>query len=239
MSAETSHPRVAGPAAATTPADPPLRSDARQNRDRIVEAARWLFASRGIDVPLAAVARRADVGVATLYRRFPTRESLVEAAFAEEFATCAAAVDQAAADPDPWRGFRVAVEHVCALQAVDRGFSAAFLAALPETDTVARERDRVLGVIADLVARAQAVGRLRPDVTMDDLALVVMANSGVVAESPEEAQIASRRLVGILLSGFRADGAVRLPPATGRGLVESLRRRESPPPRAPRRPSSR
>ena len=234
MTTEASHtrqsPRPAGGAAAA------LRADARHNRDRIVAAARELFAAHGLDVTQAAVARRAGVGVATLYRRFPTREALVEEVFAAEFADCAAAVDRAAADPDPWRGLRTAVEHVCALQAVDRGFGAAFLAALPETDAVARERDRVIEVLDSLVERAQAAGRLRPDVTLDDLALVVMANSGVVAATPEEAVVASRRLVGLLLSGLRADGAVRLPAPTGRGLLEALRL--PPTPGARPRPSS-
>ncbi|GAA1736777.1 TetR/AcrR family transcriptional regulator [Isoptericola hypogeus] len=225
----------------------PLRSDARQNRDRIVEAARRLFAARGVDVPVATVARHAGVGVATLYRRFPTREALVEQAFAEEFAACTAAVRRAAADPDPWQGFATAVGKVCEMQSVDRGFGAAFLAALPQSPHLAQERDQVFAVLGDLVRRAQAAGSLRPDFTLDDLALVVMANSGIVAAAPEGARRASRRLVGYLLSGFRADGLEPIPPAAGPGLLEELGlagpgvgagtlRRSAP--RAPRRPSS-
>jgi AcrR family transcriptional regulator len=117
------------------PATAGLRADARQNRDRIVEVARALFAERGLDVPMAAIARRAGVGVATLYRRFPTKESLVAEVFADQFAACVSVVDEALADPDPWRGFCTLVEKVCAMQAVDRGFSAAVVASLPRPST--------------------------------------------------------------------------------------------------------
>src|SRR5687768_10191364 len=91
-----------------------LRVDAQDNRDRILEVARRLFAARGLEVTMREVARRAEVGVATLYRRFPTRESLVSAAFAEQMTLCAAVVDEALADPDPWHGFSSVVERVCA-----------------------------------------------------------------------------------------------------------------------------
>ncbi|MDQ3787939.1 MAG: TetR/AcrR family transcriptional regulator, partial [Actinomycetota bacterium] len=102
-----------------------LRADARLNRDRILDAARQAFAARGLDVPMAAIARRAGVGVATLYRRFPTREALITAVFGDQLTHCLSVVDDALADPDPWRGFCSAIERVCAMQVADRGFSAA------------------------------------------------------------------------------------------------------------------
>src|ERR1044072_205262 len=81
-----------------------LRADALRNRRRILEAARVVFAEHGIDAPMATVARRAGVGVATLYRRFPTRDALVRAAFGHQMDTCGRALTEALADPDPWRG---------------------------------------------------------------------------------------------------------------------------------------
>ncbi|MBE1490704.1 TetR/AcrR family transcriptional regulator [Plantactinospora soyae] len=80
------------------------RTDALQNRDGIVETARKLLAERGLDLPMTAIARRAGGAVATLYRRFPTKESLIIEAFADQFAACASLMDDALADPDPWRG---------------------------------------------------------------------------------------------------------------------------------------
>ncbi|TDV40656.1 TetR/AcrR family transcriptional regulator [Actinophytocola oryzae] len=83
-----------------------MRVDALRNRDRIHEVARTLFAERGTEVPMAAVARHA--GVVTLYRRFPTKEALVTEVFTDQFATCVSVVDDALADRDPWRGFSTA-----------------------------------------------------------------------------------------------------------------------------------
>ncbi|MFE7407593.1 TetR/AcrR family transcriptional regulator [Isoptericola sp. NPDC057559] len=223
-----------------------MRSDARRNRDRIVAVARRLFAERGLDVPMATVARHAGVGVATLYRRFPTRDDLVQQVFAEQFARCAADVDAATQDPDPWRGFVTAVTRVCQTQAVDRGFSAAFLASVPragDATAIGRERDRVFASLAGLVARAQASGALRPDVTLDDLALVVMANDGVVAAAADPTGSASRRLVAVLLGGFRAaPGATPLPPSAGPtlgALISGTPAREVSAPRPPRPAASR
>ncbi|APU17135.1 transcriptional regulator, TetR family [Actinoalloteichus sp. GBA129-24] len=189
-----------------------LRTDARRNRDRIVEAARDLFAARGLDVPTAAIARRAGVGVATLYRRFPTKESLVGAVFAEKFAVCASMVGDALDDPDPWRGFCTMIEQICVMQARDRGFSAAFFAAYPGTVDVDRGREEAIRGFVDLTRRAKASGRLRPDFVQHDLALLLMANGGVVADSAEAGLAASRRLVALLLDAFRADRSAPIDP---------------------------
>jgi AcrR family transcriptional regulator len=190
------------------PASPSgLRSDARQNRDRILGVARELFAQRGLDVPMAAIARHAEVGVATLYRRFPTKEALIVEAFTEQFGVCAAVVYDALDDPDPWRGFRTVIEKVCEMQATDRGFTAAFLAALPDAIDVSGERDRALRGFAELVDRAKAAGRLRVDFAPEDLILLFMANNGIVADSADLAKAASRRLTAYLLNSFRADHA--------------------------------
>lgn len=180
-----------------------LRSDARRNRDRILDVAGELFAERGIDVPMAAIARRAGVGVATLYRRFPTKESLVTELFADRFAVCAAVVDEALEDPDPWRGFRYFVERIAELQAEDHGFSDAFVAAYPGAIDVDGERSRALARFAELVDRAKATGKLRADFSFDDLFVLYVANNAV-ARTPA----ASRRLVAYLLDAFRAEDAV-------------------------------
>ncbi|MEQ4722957.1 helix-turn-helix domain-containing protein [Nonomuraea sp. B19D2] len=199
-----------------------LRADARQNRDRIVEVARELFAERGLDVPMAAIARRAHVGVATLYRRFPTKESLVTEVFADQFEACVSVVDDALADPDPWRGFCTAVEKVCTMQAADRGFSAAFTAAFPDAVDIEQERNRAIQGFAELTRRAKATGRLRADFAQDDFALLLMANGGIITESTETAQAASRRLVAYLLSAFRAEQAEPLPPPAPLNLHDVL-----------------
>ncbi|MGY5632103.1 TetR/AcrR family transcriptional regulator [Streptomyces sp. UC1A3] len=194
-------------AASSSRMPPALRADARHNRDRILEAARGLFAARGLDVPMAAVARRAGVGVATLYRRFPTRESLVTTVFADQLRTCAGTVDEALADPDPWAGFCGVVEKVCAMNVLDRGFAAAFLTAFPDAADFEATRVRAEEGFAVLTRRAKEAGRLRADFDRSDLTLVFMANNGINAPSTRAALAASRRLVALLLHSFRADVA--------------------------------
>lgn len=199
-----------------------LRSDAAENRTRILDVARDLFAAHGLDVQMATVARRAGVGVATLYRRFPTKESLVSEVFADQFAACVGTVDEALADPDPWHGLCAAIEKICTMQAVDRGFSAAFLAAFPDTFDVEHERARAARGVAELVNRAKESGQLRADFVPDDLTLVLMANNGIVAATPQDALAASRRLVAYLLNSFRAGQTGQLPPPAPLDLRDVL-----------------
>ncbi|MEU4579572.1 helix-turn-helix domain-containing protein [Nonomuraea sp. NPDC023979] len=189
-----------------------LRADASRNRGRILRAARHLFATRGIDVPMAAIARRAGVGTATLYRRFPTRESLVTEVFADQLAMCVGALSEALADDDPWRGFRTAVEKVCAMQVVDRGFTAAFLTAFPGAFDLERKRAEAEDELAELIRRAKAAGRLRADFVLADLMLLLMANGAVVAGAGDAAATASRRLVAYFLQSWEAGHAGPLPP---------------------------
>lgn len=201
-----------------TPATPGLRVDAQHNRDRIVEVARETFAALGLDVPMVEIARRAGVGVATLYRRFPTKETLVTEAFTEQIQACASVIDDALADPDPWHGFCVVIRKVCEMQALDKGFTGAFISAFPDAVAYDEERARAERGFAELTRRAKDAGRLRADFALDDLTLVLMANSGLVTESTESAVAASRRLAAYLIQAFRAEGAEPLPPATPLGL---------------------
>ncbi|MFF8034769.1 MULTISPECIES: TetR/AcrR family transcriptional regulator [unclassified Streptomyces] len=209
MAGESS--RIAGPDG--------LRADARRNRRRILDAARAVFAEHGIDAPMATVARRAGVGVATLYRRFPTRDALVRAAFAQQVETCARALTEALADPDPWRGFQRLVETVCALQREERGFPAAFAAAFPgSVGEHARVREQAERDFAALVRRAQAAGALRPDFHPSDIVVALLAHCGLVTALPGD-RAASRRLVAYLLQSFRAEGAQGpLPPPSTSSL---------------------
>ncbi|MEU8701268.1 helix-turn-helix domain-containing protein [Streptomyces sp. NPDC048680] len=201
---------AAGPMSSASSAG--LRADARHNRDRILEAAREAYAAHGIDVPVTTIARRAGVGVATLYRRFPTRDALVTEAFSEQLAVCVAVLDEALRDPDPWRGFCSLIEKVCAMQATDRGFTAAFLSRFPDAVDFGGQRACAEEGIAQLVRRAQDSGQLRADFDPSDVTLLLLANSGVAGESPEVSAVASRRLTGYLLQSFRADRAAPLPP---------------------------
>ncbi|WP_326644275.1 TetR/AcrR family transcriptional regulator [Nonomuraea fuscirosea] len=191
---------------------PDLRADARHNRERILGAAREAFATRGLDVPMAAIARRAGVGVATLYRRFPSRESLVVEVFADQLTACASTVDDAFADPDPWRGFTTAIEKICAMQLADRGFATAFMTAFPAATGYEHTRAHAERRFAELVRRAKEAGRLRADFDPADLVLLLKAVCGVTADAGEAAAASSRRLVAYLLQSFEAGHTAPLPP---------------------------
>jgi AcrR family transcriptional regulator len=190
-----------------------LRSDARDNRELILEAARAVFATQGLNVPMREIARRAGVGPATLYRRFPTKEALVTEALTGQMRSCHAIVDEGLAEPDPWRGFCLVIEKICALHAQDRGFGAAFMSAYPKAMDFAADREYALRSIASLAGRAKEAGRLRPDFVLDDLILMLMANGGIRATSPAAAVAASRRFAALAIQAFQAGTAASpLPP---------------------------
>ncbi|GHJ39321.1 TetR/AcrR family transcriptional regulator [Streptomyces sp. TS71-3] len=181
-----------------------LRSDAQDNRARILDAARVLFATEGLNVPMREVARSAGVGPATLYRRFPTKESLVTEAFADQMRECRTIVDEGLADQDPWRGFRRVIEKVCELHAHDQGFADAFTSAFPRALDIAGDRAHALASITKLARRAQDTGQLRPDFVLDDLILMLMAHRGVHAASQAARVAASRRFAALVIQAFRA-----------------------------------
>ncbi|MGW4211993.1 TetR/AcrR family transcriptional regulator [Lentzea sp. NPDC004789] len=179
-----------------------LRSDARDNRERILDAARAEFATEGLDVAVREIARRAAVGPATLYRHFPTKQVLVTEAFADQMRACYAVVGEGLAEPDPWRGFCLVIEKLFELHARDRGFTAAFTSAFPGAMDFAAGREQALRSLAELTRRARDAGRLRPDVHADDLVLVLMANSGIQTAAPAARVAASRRFAALTIKAF-------------------------------------
>jgi AcrR family transcriptional regulator len=191
-----------------------LRSDARDNRELILAAARAAFAAEGLAVPMREIARWAGVVPATLYRRFPTKQALITEAVSGQLGACRAIVAEGAADPDPWHGFRRVVEKVCELHARDRGVVSAFMSAFPNAMDFAADREYALRTTAELARRAKEAGQLRPDFILDDLILMLMANNGIRAASPAARVAASRRFAALALQSFQASPAASpLPPA--------------------------
>lgn len=191
-----------------------LRSDARDNRERILTVARSAFAVQGLDVPIREIARRAEVGVATVYRHFQTKEALLTEAFAEQMASCSAIVEEGLAAGDPWSGFCLVIENLMEVHALDRGFARAFTSRLPRAADFAADRDRTLRLLLELVRRAQEAGPLRGDFVLEDISLALMANEGIRAESPEMRVAASRRFAALMIQSFQANPVLTpLPPA--------------------------
>ncbi|MEZ0113581.1 AcrR family transcriptional regulator [Catenulispora sp. EB89] len=180
-----------------------LRADAQENRDRIVEAARALFSERGLEASMREVARAAGVGPATLYRRFPTKQALIDGVFADELRACRQIVVDGCADPDPWRGFAWVIEHLTVLNAQNKGFIDAFMWASPEAPVFARHRASLLRELEKLAARAKRAGRLRHDFVLDDFVLVLQAGRGLSASRPADRTLAARRFAALALDSFR------------------------------------
>jgi AcrR family transcriptional regulator len=190
-----------------------LRSDACRNRDAILAAARAVFARQGLQAPLEDIARQAGVGIATVYRRFPTRERLVAAALLEKVRQYADAAEQARGNPDPWGGFAEFVGRSCALQANDRGLCDLLSMTLPASEEVEQLRATVYRHVTDLAERAKAAGRLRPDFVPEDMLLLLIANAAVVRVSGPDAPRVWQRLVALFLDAFQHTGGDDLPAA--------------------------
>ena len=191
----------------------PLRADAKLNRDRILAAAAELFAERGLSVPLEEIAARAGVGVATLYRRFPTRADLAAAAFERNISGYTEAVDRALANEQAWDGFRTLVFELCELQASDAGLRDLLTTAFPASSAVEQRTNETVQKVKALIGRAQAEGSLRPDVVVADIVVMLMANAGVLRTTGAAAPDAWRRFAALMVDAFRARPGAPLPPA--------------------------
>ena len=191
-----------------------LRADAARNRAAIVAVARDVFAEYGLEAPLEAIAARAGVGIATLYRRFPTREKLVAAALVEKITEYAEAARQALAVPDPWDGFAGFVERICELQAGDRGLSDLLSMTLSADEQVEGLRRTANELLITVIDRAKAAGALREDFVGEDLVLLLIATAAVMHVTRADAPEAWRRFVALSLDSFSSRGSPPLPETT-------------------------
>jgi len=205
-----------------------LRCDAEQNRDRIIEAARRVYEREGLSASMASIARAAGVGIATLFRRFPTRTELIAAVFEDAMERNRAAALAAGERESAWDGFREYVETVCGLQADNRGFAEVLTMNFAGARSLERARQEAFAAFSDAIGRAKAEGGLREDFAPEDLLILLMANAGVLAAATDAAGEASRRLVGQMLRAFAVDAKEPLPEAPApkrllRGMVRGRR----------------
>jgi AcrR family transcriptional regulator len=205
--------------------DRALRADAQRNLERVLEAARDVFAEQGLDAPVTEIAARAHVGVGTIFRRFPTKKDLFVAVFEHRVRNLIASADAALRARDAGAGLRSFLRAAVAMQIADRGYCEAV-----GSDLFAKERlrplfDELLERVALLLEHAQAAGAVRPDVTPADLPLLVtaVAHVGLVLEDSGVAG-AWRRYLDLMVDGLAPEGARPLSrkPLTPRQL-EALR----------------
>jgi AcrR family transcriptional regulator len=190
---------------AVTDATFAARSDARRNRERLVSAARELFASEGLDVPAREVARTAGVGVATLYRHFPARNNLVDAVLEDACDEMVGIAEAALAEGDPWRGFTRYVEDALVLYGRNRGLKDA-AEARTQGERIQTMRARIQPLTKRIVGRAHDAGVLRRDFGVQDIGLILSASDRVAELAAPGGPQISRRYLGFVLDGLRATG---------------------------------
>ena len=179
-----------------------MRADARRNRDKLIAAAKDLFAETGTDVSLDAVARRAGVGPGTLYRHFPTRDALVEAAYRSEVAELSAAADDLLATRPADVALAEWMDRFVAYAAAKRGMRAALQSVVASgSDIFADARRQNLATVATLLAAGAEAGTIRPDVEAED----VLRATSVVWQLEDQPgwEEQARSVLRLIMDGLR------------------------------------
>jgi AcrR family transcriptional regulator len=186
----------------------PLRADARRNREKVLAAARAVFAEQGVDAQMDDVARRADVGVGTVYRHFPNKDALLNALSDELFAVVAVYTRNQLTLDDPWEAFTRAMWFGAEKTAGDRAFSEILSATRPGAARTCPGKEDLFVTVAELIARCKAAGKMREDVMVDDIGLM-MCGVGSASQMEHPVPDAWRRHLAIMLDGLRAEAASR------------------------------
>ncbi len=188
----------------------PLRADARRNREKVLAAARAVFSEHGRDAQMDDVARRAGVGVGTVYRHFPTKEALIEALMAHSFELIAAQATAALEIDDPWEAFASVLWRGAEIMAGDRALSEVFASIPGAMDQSMPAIGGLTESMEVLIARAQDAGVLRRDAVLDDIPMI-MCGIGSATKKEHRCAAPWRRHLMIVLDGLRAADGDRLP----------------------------
>jgi AcrR family transcriptional regulator len=182
-------------------AEKPLRADARRNREKVMSAAREAFAEHGSDAQMDDVARRAEVGVGTVYRHFPTKEALFAALLEDTFSRIAERARGALDQDDAWQAFTTLMWDTGESLAGDRALAEAMQADLSPHPCPGQLE---LGeIFTKLIVRAQTEGTMRPDAVVDDIPML-MCGIGSATVRKHACGAAWRRHLAIVLDGLRA-----------------------------------
>jgi AcrR family transcriptional regulator len=189
------------------PIERPLRRDAERNRQRILDAARVVFAERGLSGSHDDIAREAGVGVGTVYRRFPDKEQLIDALFEERVEEIADVARAAAENPDPWEGLVGFLMRAQELQSKDRGLKEIVLGGARGTERAIAARSLIAPLVAQILQRAKDAGAVRSDVEISDFPLIQLAIGTIAESSRDIAPDVWRRMMTLVLDGLRAEHA--------------------------------
>lgn len=182
-----------------------LRADAQRNRERLLGVAREVFAEKGVEAPLEEIARRAGVGIGTLYRHFPTRLDLVGAIYLDEVDALVRSAADLAGNRDPLEALRGWLERFVDYVATKRGLAGA-LEELRKSGAFEQNQVRINTALGSLLEAGRKAGEIRADVQPPD---VVRALGGICMLSertvPDRAQ--TRRIIELLVDGLRFGAA--------------------------------
>jgi AcrR family transcriptional regulator len=182
-------------------AERPLRADARRNREKVLAAAREAFGEHGREAQIDDVARRAGVGVGTVYRHFPTKEALLAALLEETFASIAERARAGLDSVDAWEAFTAILWDAGESLAADRALTEAMAADLGDQPCQGKIDLAVIG--GQLMERAKAAGHLRPDAVVEDIPML-MCGVGSATSRSHPSDGSWRRHLAIVIDGLRA-----------------------------------
>jgi AcrR family transcriptional regulator len=183
----------------------PLRRDAVRNRQLLIDAAREVFAERGLDATLDDVAHRAGLGVGTAYRHFTNKYDLAGAIFQQAIDEIVELAEQALETEDPWLGLVEFLEKTLEAQTVNRGLREVLMG-VHDAEKDSRVHERLSGPMTALVDRAQAAGELRTDVNPTDLGMIITMLCVVADVAGDADPSLWQRYLPILLEGLRPTG---------------------------------
>jgi AcrR family transcriptional regulator len=194
-----------GPFRLSTISPRPLRADARRNREKVLAAAAAAFAESGLESQVEDIARRAGVGVGTVYRHFPTKDALVTALADAHFERLADTVETALAEGgDPWDGFAAAIWRCAEAAAADVAWCEIIAGHPSAVGQATRGKLRLATATGALIDRAQAAGLMRSDATVQDVSTIMCGFGHVAAMQRGGAPLDWNRYLTIALDGLRA-----------------------------------
>ncbi|WP_327399090.1 TetR/AcrR family transcriptional regulator [Streptomyces sp. NBC_01288] len=204
--------------------DRPLRRDAALNREKILLAAREVFGRHGLKVTLDDVARHAGVGVGTVYRRFPDKETLVRALFEQDLGIRQASAERALTHPDAWEGFVDFLLEMSADLAENRGLQEVIMLGSHSSEPIETVRGGMLPFLEALISRAQESGDLRAEITPSDIPVVVQMLSAASQFTQGKRPEIWRRYFEIVLNGIRQrpDNPPLTTPSLSNEMVEQV-----------------
>ncbi len=186
------------PAETQTPPQPPKRADARRNYEKLFVAAREAFSEDGAEASLEDIARRANVGIGTLYRHFPTRQALLEAVYVDEVEALSQSATELA-DLPPWDALSAWLRRYVSYATTKRALAQELNASAGETTVFQTCKGAIFAAGEPLLQRAQEAGVVRRDTDFTDIARMVFGIAAIPATDPEQIE----RILDVALDGLR------------------------------------